>query len=82
MDTRHRLTAAQEEAEEFCITLECLRDTDPAAFERIWAAVLQVLADFGSDGHGKGGLRGYIESAVKQYPQFSYLLDQLHPSLN
>jgi hypothetical protein len=74
---RARLTVTREEFEEFCLTLDCLREIDPEAFERVHAAIFQALAELGSDGHGRGGLRGYIEKAVQDYPQFSYLLDQV-----
>jgi hypothetical protein len=78
MPNRHaRLTTIGEEFEEFCVALDCLREIDPAAFERVRAAIFQALAELGSDGYGRGGLRGYIESVVKHYPQFSYLLDQV-----
>ena len=74
---RARLTVV--EFEDFCLTLDCLRDIDPAAFERVRAAILQALGVLGSDGRGRGGLRGYIEKVVQDYPQFSYLLDQVPP---
>jgi hypothetical protein len=74
---RARLIAIGEETEEFCVALDCLREIDPAAFERVRAVIFQVFSELGSDGHGKNGLRGYIESVVKHYPQFSYLLDQV-----
>ena len=74
---RDRLTAIRDEFEEFCVAIDCLREIDPAAFERVRAAILQALGELGSDGHGRGGLRGYIESVVKHYPQFSYLLEQV-----
>jgi hypothetical protein len=74
---RARLTAVREEFEEFCLALDCLREIDPAAFEQVRAAILRVFSQLGSDGHGRGGLRGYIESVVKDYPQLSYLLDQV-----
>jgi hypothetical protein len=79
---RARLTAIQEEFEEFCVAIDCLREIDPAAFEQVRTAILQALAELGADGHGKDGLRGYIESVVDHYPQFSYLLDQVPPGLN
>jgi hypothetical protein len=74
---RARLTVVREEFEEFCLTLDCLREIDPAAFERLRVAILQAFSELDSDGHGGGGLRGYIE--VQDYPEFSYLLDQIPP---
>ena len=74
---RARLTIVREEFEEFCLTLDCLREIDPAAFERLRVAILQAFSELGSDGRGRGGLRGYIEKVAQDYPQFSYLLDQV-----
>jgi hypothetical protein len=79
---RARLIAIREETEEFCVTLDYLREIDPAAFERVRAVILQAFSELGSDGHGKNGLRGYVEKAVQGYPQFSYLLDQIPPGPN
>jgi hypothetical protein len=72
-----RLAAIREETEEFCVAIDCLREIDPAAFEQVRAAILQAFSELGSDGRGRGGLRGYIEKVAQDYPQFSYLLDQV-----